>query len=304
MDYKNQIAQILKAGNWTQGQLAQELGVAFSTLNAWIHGRANPRKGALEKINQLYLSVLGTTAIDDQVLAITVAQAARLGRTAEAIINDKHALDQLTLHLTYHTNTIEGSAMTLADVEEVLFDHKLLSNRTAIEQAEARNHQAALNWILDSIVKDSKLTVTEDFIKGIHLRLMNGIISDAGTYRTHSVRIQGSRTTVANHLKISELMSLMVASIQQDHQDIIYKIAAIHADFEKIHPFSDGNGRTGRLIMLTMALLANLTPPIVLKERKQAYYKYLEFAQMDENVDPLKMFIAESIITTHDLLSI
>jgi len=303
MNYKDQLIQILEAGNLTQEQLAQELGVAFSTLNAWKRGRANPRKGALEKINRLYLSILGSESVDDRILSETVLQATNLKLTAEDIIENKYALDQLTLHLTYHTNTIEGSTMTLADVEEVLFDHKLLSNRTAVEQTEARNHQAALNWILDSIAKDPVFVINEEFIKGIHLRLMNGIISDAGTYRVHSVRIQGSRTTVSNYLKIGDLMSLMVDTIEQDNKDIIYKIAKIHADFEKIHPFSDGNGRTGRLIMLTMALLAKLTPPIILKERKQAYYKYLEFAQMDDNIVPLKMFIAESIITTHDLLS-
>ena len=94
MNYKDQLIQILEAGNLTQEQLAQELGVAFSTLNAWKRGRANPRKGALEKINRLYLSILGSESVDDRILSETVLQATNLKLTAEDIIENKYVLNK------------------------------------------------------------------------------------------------------------------------------------------------------------------------------------------------------------------
>jgi Fic family protein len=192
--------------------------------------------------------------------------------------------------------------MTLSDVGEVLFDNKILSNRTAIEQTEVRNHQAVLNWLLDQISANNNLVIDETFIKNIHLRLMNGIVSDAGQFRNHSVRIQGSRTTVSNWMKIPDLIKNIHTNIDKSSNDIISILAKFHADFEKIHPFSDGNGRTGRLILLVMALQAQIVPPIILKERKHAYYKYLEVAQMNENYKPLELFIASSIISTDKIL--
>ena len=78
--------------------------------------------------------------------------------------------------------------------------------------------------------------------------------------------------------------------------------ADTHYNFVNIHPFSDGNGRTGRLLILAQALHAGIAPPIIPQERKQAYYKYLELAQVHENVSPLEMFIAESIINSKQIL--
>lgn len=87
-----------------------------------------------------YLEIVDANDIDIETLSRTKSEAAQLKLTACMLLDNADMLDTLTLHLTYHTNTIEGSTMTLSDVEEVIFDHKVLTNRTAIEQAEARNH--------------------------------------------------------------------------------------------------------------------------------------------------------------------
>jgi Fic family protein len=303
MNYLQQLQSILKASEWSQEQLAQKLGVSFATVNAWLRERSEPRKNALLNIERLYLDTVGVEIVDPAQLAATKKAALQHKLSVAGITKNKPVLDSLTLYLTYHTNTIEGSTMTLSDVEDVIFSHKVLSNRTVIEQTEARNHQAALNWVLDCLQADAKLVIDEAFILGIHLRLMNGIVSDAGQYRQHGVRIMGSRTTVANWLKVPELMSQLAIDMNTDDDDVLSLLAKTHADFEKIHPFSDGNGRTGRLLLLAMALRANLTPPIVVKERKYAYYKYLEIAQTKQDYVPLELFIAESVIAAADILN-
>lgn len=303
MKYATQLKSIIKASGWSQEQLASNLGVSFPTLNSWINERSQPRKKALTKIEKLYLDIIGVDLINPEVLDTAKLLALKLKSSPKKLVNNKKLLDTLTLYLTYHTNTIEGSTMTLSDVEDVIFDHKVLSNRSAIEQAEARNHQATLNWLIDQLVeKGDSFEVNEEQISGVHLRLMNGIISDAGQYRNHTVRIIGSRVALANHAKVPELMAGLFDEIEAESDDIITIMARTHAKFEQIHPFSDGNGRTGRLIMLAQALKAGLVPPLVTKERKYAYYKYLEIAQTTDDRMPLELFIAESMKFTDKLL--
>jgi Fic family protein/DNA-binding XRE family transcriptional regulator len=303
MKHINQLKSIVKASGWSQEQLAYNLGVSFATLNSWINDRSQPRRKALINIEKLYLDTVGVDSVSEDALRYAKLIALKLKSSPKVITENKDLLDILTLYLTYHTNTIEGSTMTLSDVEDVIFDHKVLSNRTAIEQAEARNHQSAFYWLLDQIInKGESFEIDEDLILGIHLRLMNGIISDAGQYRGHSVRIMGSHVTLANYTKIPELIAKLTDDIKDSPDDEISIIAQTHARFEQIHPFSDGNGRTGRLVMLAQALNAGFVPPLVIKERKYAYYKYLELAQTKGDFMPLELFVSESMMFTNKLL--
>lgn len=303
MNYRTQLTSILKASGWPQEQLARALGVSFPTLNSWVNGRSEPRAKAVVRIQTLYLEIVGADNIDLGVLNQTKAKAAKLKLTAKGLLKDTNKLDKLTLHLTYHTNTIEGSTMTLSDVEEVIFEHKVLTNRTAIEQAEARNHQTALHWLIEQLAEQKdNFRISEALVLGLHLRLMNGIIGDAGRYRSHAVRIMAANVPLANYMRVPELIAQLAGDIQKPQTDIVQALATTHASFEKIHPFSDGNGRTGRLIMLAQALHAGLMPPVVVKERKQAYYKYLEVAQLRGVHGPLELFVAESMAHTDRLL--
>jgi Fic family protein/DNA-binding XRE family transcriptional regulator len=303
MNYRTQLTSILKASGWSQEQLARALGVSFPTLNSWVNGRSEPRARAITRIQELYLETIGTDNIDLDTLDQTKAEVVKLQLTAKELLKNTDKLDKLTLHLTYHTNTIEGSTMTLSDVEEVIFEHKVLTNRTAIEQAEARNHQAALYWLIEQLAeRGNSFSVTEELILGLHLRLMNGISGDTGQYRSHAVSIMGANVPPANYVRIPEFITQLVDDIRKPQADIVQGLATTHASFEKIHPFSDGNGRTGRLIMLAQALHAGFVPPLVAKERKQAYYKYLEAAQLRGVHGPLELFVAESMVYTDKLL--
>jgi Fic family protein/DNA-binding XRE family transcriptional regulator len=299
---QTQLKSIVQASGWSQEELARRLDVSFVTLNTWINGKSEPRKKAQDSIQALYFDIVGFDSISQEELDERKRVASSLRATTKTIANDELVLNKLILYLTYHTNTIEGSTMTLADTEEVLFNNQVLTNRTQIEQAEARNHQAALLWLLEELQKKT-FALTEDVVKGLHLRLMNGILSDAGQYRRHSVRIMGTHVTVANHLKVPDLMSgLLDIKTVTKPDDVIASLARIHAAFEKVHPFSDGNGRVGRLIMLAQALQATMVPPLVVKEKRRAYYKYLEMAQTKEEFGPLEFFIAESMQASSRLL--
>jgi Fic family protein len=242
--------------------------------------------------------------IDDQVLAQVQTQALDGSFSIKELSREPSALDLLTLQLTYHTNTIEGSTMTLGDVEAVLFDDRVLTNRTAIEQREAQNHRAALMWLIDRLNSEGKaFEFTDDLLEGLHVRLMNGIIANAGMYRNHNARILGVRVPLANYHSVPQKIDDLLYSLNSPSNDLIREMAVTHAQFEQIHPFTDGNGRCGRLLLFAQAARMAHYPPIVIKERKKAYYRYLEHAQLTGDTQPLQQFIAESMLFTTELLS-
>ena len=297
MDYKKVLQQIIGASGWSQEALASKLGVSFPTLNSWINGRSKPQRNTNKQaIASLASDVLGADSVDASTLAELKIKAVQYKLTAKALVANRALLEKLTLNLTYHTNSIEGSTMTIGDVKEVLFDNKVLSNRTQIEQREAINHQVAMNFLLDLLAHDPKVRWTPELIRDIHLRLMSGIISNAGLWRNHSVRIAGVHVPLANFVKVPSLIESLCDDLNHTTADPISLLARTHAIFEQIHPFSDGNGRTGRLIMFALALQYGVVPPIITKDRRNAYYKYLELAQTKERFDLLEQMLATEII--------
>lgn len=304
MNYHSQLRSIQKNTKWSQEQLAVRLKVSFATLNSWLNNRSIPRQKAQHKIEKLYIEIVGSinayTQADIVKMKIEIAGLPHV--TARDIIANPELLQVLTLQFTYHTNTIEGSTMTVQDVKEVLFDDKVLQNRTAIEQLEARNHQAALHWLLQKMASEgNRFAIDEQLILGIHQRLMNGIASDAGAYRRHGVRIVGAHVALANWQSIPRKIAQLTASGIYNSNSVS-DYAKAHAMFEQIHPFADGNGRTGRLLLLAQALQSSHYPPIVERERKAAYYRYLAEAQSRGNHIPLELFVLEEILYSYDLL--
>ena len=303
MNYQTQLQRILAAAGWSQEELAQQLNVSFVTLNSWINGKSEPKREVNKRaIDYIATKILGADIVDSGVLKQVKAAALNYKLTTKRLVANKELLDRITLNLTYHTNTIEGSTMTINDVEAVLFDNKILSNRTQTEQREAINHQVAMNFLLDELTRESKLQWTPELIQNIHLRLMNGIISNAGLWRNHGVRIAGSHVPLANFIKIPELVERLCNVLNEETSDPISLLARTHSEFEQIHPFSDGNGRTGRLIMFGLALQFGVVPPIITKERRSAYYKYLEIAQTTDRLDLLEEMLASEIISIGETL--
>lgn len=297
--YREKLMRILAASGWSQEGLAEKLGVSFVTLNKWVNARSQPRTGARERIDMLLAQIVGVDTVSEQEISEAKKRAKAQKIHLDELLASRDALDAMTLHLTYHSNATEGSSMTEGDVAAVLFEHKVLRNRTAIEQREAVTHQAALHFLLDEMsTHRGALEMTPELVKATHLRMMNGINASAGEYRSHGARIRGAHVPLVNYLKIPELMQAWCQVANGEADDVVAALAHAHAEFERIHPFSDGNGRTGRLLMVAMALSRGLYPPIIKKQRRIAYYKYLELAQTRQIYGPLEKFIAEAMAET------
>lgn len=192
--------------------------------------------------------------------------------------------------------------MTLEDVRTVLDDASAVVNDYSVrEQMETRNHRAALLFLVKELSRPD-FKWTPELICQIHLHMMNGIMESAGQLRNYRVRILGSQVPLANFESLPEKLAELTEEMNLGSADLIADLARTHARFEQLHPFGDGNGRTGRLIMFAQALRAGVAPPLLIKERKNAYYKYLAEAQLHERFELLEMLVAESILETNRII--
>jgi Fic family protein len=291
----NKLKQIQKRANFTQQQLANRLNVSFQTVNSWLAGKSIPRIKHQYLIDALYFDLFGLDKIDSNKLKNLKLEVYKYQdkNWFNNINKNDEALKKLIIKLTYHSNSIEGSTLTEADTEAIIFNKKLLANRTLIEQLEAINHQKTFYFAMQ-LVKNRKLQKSD--ILTLHQLLMAGILDNAGEFRNHAVRILGSFVPTANHLSIEKKLEEFLIVFNKKSKKSILQIAKTHAIFEQIHPFSDGNGRVGRLLMLVLALKIGFPPVLVLQERKKAYYKYLQEAQLKENYEYLEYFVCESIL--------
>ena len=289
----------------TQEKLAKKLGVSFVSFNRWINGRSKPRKRAKKKIDSLYFLYTGQKEDTEDPLRvkkkIILNKAKKYKNILKEIIKNPDIYNQFLLVLTYHTNRLEGSTLTKNQTKAILFDNIALSNKSIIEQMEVKNHQAALNYLFHYMSLSSH-RINEQFILKLHSILMNGIKEDAGYFREHAVRIVGTNVPTANYFKIPELIKELIKDINSSPKDVISHISRVHSYFEKIHPFSDGNGRIGRLILTAMLLKNNLPPAVIRQQKKNLYNSCLEKSQLQEEFILLEDFICNSIIIGFSIL--
>jgi len=282
----------------TQEKLAKKLSVSFATLNSWINNKSVPRRRASEKLDNLYFQFTGQREIPHDPLKakkqIIFNKTRYYKNIVKKIINSPDIYDQFLLSLTYNTNRIEGSTLTEDETKTILFDNVTLSNKSVIEHLEVKNHQAAWEYLLKQFSKES-FKIDEKLVLKLHSILMNGIRNDAGTYRRHGVRIAGTYVPTANYLKVPQLMKQLIKNINSNRSDVVKHTSNIHSRFEKIHPFSDGNGRIGRLLIQAMLLPKNIAPAIIKKKHKRLYNSSLRKSQIGDDFLPLEDFICQAI---------
>ncbi len=314
MDIKLQLKQIQHWAGISQADLAKQLEVSFVTINSWMNGKSKPRAGAVDKIEKLHTKYSGKGGgfladIDKNCAYIDFLikhNRSTLSKSMIAfILKHNDVFEEFALKITYHSNSIEGSTLTMEDTADIIFNNAVIPNKTLNEHLEARNHRKALIFLFEQLAVSVDITV--EFINKLHTILMAGILDAAGAFRNHPVRIVGSFVPTANHLKIPELMSNLEKKIfesckrnenkvTQSVKELISNIAEVHAIFEKIHPYADGNGRVGRLLMIAMLIKNNISPAIITQETKRLYYNYLSVAQIEEKYEALTSYIIDAIL--------
>lgn len=304
MTIRQKLEIIQKRLGLTQTKLAERFGVSFAAFNGWWTNKSTPRPKMQVAIDELFLEVTGQKVIPlEQLLSKkhTLEQKSSMHKNIlSEILNNPDIRDQFILKLTYHSNSIEGSTLTEPDTAAILFDNAALPNKTLTEQLEAKNHQTALNYLFDYISRKQK--IDENLVLKLHGILMSGVLPNAGSYRNYAVRIAGIDLPTANYMKIPDLMSRVLSDAGKETKDIISLSASIHSQFEQIHPFADGNGRVGRLLMSAMLLKENFAPAIIHQEQKQLYYTYLYKAQTKNDQSQLEDFLCDAITNGFEIL--
>ena len=198
----------------------------------------------------------------------------------EFILNNKDYLEDLITRSTYHSNAIEGSTLTFSETYAILYNDNSfkIEGKEPREIYEAINHKKALELIFENLKNNEELN--EKLIKEVN-KTINKDIKDTDGYRKIQVFIRGSEHIPPEPQKIPNLMMYYINNYNNDNQDIYNKIAQYHIEFEKIHPFEDGNGRTGRLL-LNYELIKNDLPPIVIT--KEDRVKYFEYLRENDNI--------------------
>ena len=181
--------------------------------------------------------------------------------------------EDFMIEYTYNSNAIEGNTLTLRETDMVLkgltIDQKPLK-----DHMEAVGHKDAFYFICDS-VKD-RLPLSETVIKQIHTLVLADKPLDRGVYRRVPVRIMGAKQDPVQPYLIESKMYELMQQYASDERCIVEKLADLHIAFEAIHPFIDGNGRTGRLIV-NLELMKAGYPPIDIKfTDRMRYYDAFE----------------------------
>lgn len=304
MRTQDKLTLIKQLSQMSQEQLAAELGVSFPTLNSWINGRSVPRQKACARIDAAYLRFTGQNVIPASALEakkqILHAKRARYPGVLKRLAENRDIYDDFVLALTYNTNRIEGSTLTEPETAAILFQNASLPNKTILEQMEVKNHQAALGVLFRSLAE--KTPINDAFILKLHGILLNGIQEDAGQYRKHGVRMAGSHVPTANYLKVPFLMKQLNEAIAEKVKDILGHGALIHSRFEQIHPFSDGNGRVGRLLLAAMLLREDFPPVIIRQEKRRFYIQYLNKSQMENDSSLLEDLLCDGMMEAYGIL--
>lgn len=193
----------------------------------------------------------------------------------------KSIKESLDLEWVYNSNGIEGNTLTLQETKMIIEEGFTVKGKSLREHFEAVNHQDAIEFI-ESLISEDYIFNESDILQ-VHAMVLQKIEKDfAGRYRTSGVRISGANFVPPNALRVDEYMAELISWINQKDLEIIIKAAIFHHRFVWIHPFFDGNGRTGRLLFNLLLMKHGYPPAIILKTDRKKYYDSLNAANQGD----------------------
>ena len=191
--------------------------------------------------------------------------------------------EDFNINFTHNSTAIEGNTLTLMETKLLLEDKLSVHAKHLNEIYEVINHNKAWNYVLECVKKNEQLD--EDKVKEIHYILMKDIII-GGIYRTVDVKITGAKHTPLSPNKAYYELQKFYQSLEDNNYNDFEIAAYTHAEFVKIHPFEDGNGRTSRIIMNYQLIKNGYLPVSIKKENRYEYYDALDEYATAGNLTP------------------
>jgi Fic family protein len=220
-------------------------------------------------------------------IAARKAELDRLRPMSEAAL--RHLQKYYDVELTYTSNAIEGNTLTHRETAEVIEHGVTVGGKSLKDHLEAVDHYAAVQWMRQ--VAAQATPIGEDVVVELHRRIVaRSDPTIAGVYSPHRRRIAGSPVVFPNPLKVPDLMASFGAWLEGAPAT---PEAAFDAHFRltAIHPFSDGNGRTARLLMNLLLIRGGYPPAPVRPEDRQDYLDALERGSLTDDLAPFQGFM-------------
>ena len=195
------------------------------------------------------------------------------------------------LRFTHNSTAIEGNTLTLMETKVVLEDGVSIGGKELREIYEVINHKKAYEYVKKCIAENKPLT--ERVVKDLHAILTENIIV-GGIYRNQEVRISGAGfTPPAGNEMYMQIKGFYEELKNKLGINPIELAAWTHAEFVRIHPFIDGNGRTSRLLMNYLLLSQGYLPVSIAKENRLDYYNALEQYAVKDELQPFAELVAD-----------
>lgn len=204
-----------------------------------------------------------------------------------------------------NSNSIEGSSLTYNTTRGIFEDNKVTSFTGLVSDLlEVQNQKFAFEYIYKSLLEKKPITV--DFIKKVHRLMFYGCYDDVrwskgerpGQFKKGDYCVGISSEGSYPDEVDSDIEELIEEINSYDGDKILTAVAYFHLRFEQIHPFADGNGRAGRLLLNYYLLLHGYPPTVIFSEDKDTYYMSLEVFDRTGNIDGFMKFLEEQTVKT------
>lgn len=238
-----------------------------------------PSDGRIKRSENLLSVIDGKKQLLDSLRPFTQGELERLN-------------EEFVTEYTYNSNAIEGNTLTLRETDMVLrgltIDKKPLSHHL-----EAIGHKEAFDYVVSLVQQNEPLT--ERIIKEIHYLVLADKKEDRGVYRRIPVTIMGAVHEPVQPYLIQPKMEQLLSDYSNDEAHIVSRLARFHIEFEAIHPFIDGNGRTGRLLV-NLELMKAGFPPIDIKfADRVSYYNAFDEYHVRHNLGAMEQLFAKAL---------
>ena len=199
-------------------------------------------------------------------------------------INYEYFLD-LSVRMIHHSNAIEGNTLTLNETATIILDSTIPRSKSVREVFEVLNHKKAIDYMISELENEKKLDIY--MIKKINKEILDSLNDNAGNFKNSSNAIIGVDFETSTPSQAPALTKNWIENLNyrlelcKNNNEKLLEILHSHIEFERIHPFSNGNGRTGRLIMLYLCFQEKISPFVIEKGDRALYMNYLR----EQNVD-------------------
>ncbi len=206
--------------------------------------------------------------------------------------------EEFLTEYTYNSNAIEGNTLTLRETDMVLRG-LTIDKKSLKEHLEVIGHKEAFDYVRQLVSENAQ--ISEKVIKDIHYLVLADKKEDRGIYRRIPVRIMGAAHEPVQPYLIIPKMEELLEQYKNSKEDIVTRLARFHIEFEGIHPFIDGNGRTGRLLV-NLELIKAGYPPIDIKfTDRLKYYEAFDEYHMKHNISAMADMFARYLNQRLDL---